>query len=139
MPVDQYFSETSFNGGHENTVLAVLDGKIDAGVTWASGVGDYNDGYTSGNLHEMVRKGELDMHDLVQLWQSPLIPNGPLVVSNKLAPEWQTKLADFFNTIAATDKDCFAAIENGDFSGYVPVTADFYKPIIDARKAAIGG
>jgi phosphonate transport system substrate-binding protein len=139
MPVDQYFSATSFNGGHENNVLAVLDKKIDAGVTWASGVGDFNDGYTSGNLNEMVKKGELDMHDLVQLWQSPLIPNGPLVVSNKLDPSWQKKLADFFVDLSKTDYKCFSAFENGDYKGYVPVTPEFYKPIIDARKATIGG
>jgi phosphonate transport system substrate-binding protein len=139
MPVDQYFSATSFNGGHENNVLAVLDKKIDAGVTWASGVGDFNDGYTSGNLHEMVQKGELDMHDLVQLWQSPLIPNGPLVVRTALGQEWATKLTDFFNDLVTSDPKCFASFESGDFKGYVPVKPDFYQPIIDARKASIGG
>jgi phosphonate transport system substrate-binding protein len=139
MPVDKFFSATSFNGGHENNVLAVLDKKIDAGVTWASGVGDYNDGYTSGNLHEMVTKGELDMHDLVQLWKSPLIPNGPLVVSNKLDSSWRKKLADFLVDLSKTDYKCFSAFENGDFKGYVAVTPEFYKPIIDARKATIGG
>ncbi len=139
MPVDQFFSATSFNGGHENNVLAVLDKKIDAGVTWASGVGDYNDGYTSGNVHDMVAKGELDMHDVVQLWQSPLIPNGPLVVSNALGADWTKKLTDFFLALPTKDKSCFEAVENGEFTGYVPVTPEFYQPIVDARKAAIGG
>lgn len=139
MPVDQFFSATSFNGGHENNVLAVLDKKVDAGVTWASGVGDYNDGYTSGNLHEMVQKGELDMHDLVQLWQSPLIPNGPLVYRSALGEEWGKKLTDFFNDLVTSDPKCFASVELGEFKGYSPVTPDFYQPIIDARKASIGG
>lgn len=139
MPIDQFYSGTSFNGGHENLVLAVLDKKVDTGVTWASGVGDFNDGYTSGNLHEMVTKGELDMHDLVQLWQSPLIPNGPLVYRTALGEEWGQKLTDFFTKLPTADKACFSAIESGDFNGYVPVKQDFYQAIIDARKAAIGG
>ena len=44
------FFETSFNGGHENNVLALLDGKVDVAVTWASGVGEFSEGYTSGNV-----------------------------------------------------------------------------------------
>ena len=28
----------------------------------------------------MVDKGILDMDDLVEVWKSPLIPNGPIVV-----------------------------------------------------------
>ena len=37
------------------------------------------------------------------------------------------------------DKQCFNAIEGGDFKGYVPVKQDFYNAIIDVRKNAIGG
>ncbi len=81
MDVKSYFASTGFGGGHEQLVLEVLKGKFDAGTTWASGVGDFNDGYSSGNLRKMVDKGVLKMDDLVELWQSPLIPNGPLVVA----------------------------------------------------------
>ncbi|HEY9011902.1 MAG TPA: phosphate/phosphite/phosphonate ABC transporter substrate-binding protein, partial [Devosia sp.] len=81
---DQFFSETSFNGGHENNVLALLDGKVDVAVTWASGVGEFSEGYTSGNIRTMVDKGMLDMEDVVQVWESPLIPNGPLVMRSDL-------------------------------------------------------
>ena len=79
-----YFAETGFGGGHENLVLEVLKGKFDAGTTFGSGVGDFKDGYTSGNLRKMVDKGILDMDDLVELWKSPLIPNGPIVVRTSL-------------------------------------------------------
>ena len=139
MPVDQYFSETSFNGGHENNVLAVLDGKIDVGVTWASGVGDFSEGYTSGNVRSMVDKGMLDMEDVVQIWQSPLIPNGPLVVRSGLPQDMKDKIKAFFTALPTEDYECFRSVENGDFTGYTPVDARFYKPIIDARKATIGG
>ena len=48
-------------------------------------------------------------------------------------------ITDFFNDMVTSDPKCFASVELGDFKGYVPVTPDFYQPIIDARKAAIGG
>ena len=75
-----YFASTGFGGGHEQLVLEVLKGTFDAGTTFGSGVGEFKDGYTSGNLRKMVEKGILKMDDLVELWKSPLIPNGPIVV-----------------------------------------------------------
>ena len=133
------FFETSFNGGHENNVLALLDGKVDVAVTWASGVGEFSEGYTSGNIRSMVDKGMLDMEDVVQVWQSPLIPNGPLVMRTDLPQEMKDKIVAFYTALPTEDYECFRSIENGDFSGYTPVNADFYKPVIDARKATIGG
>ena len=133
------FFETSFNGGHENNVLALLDGKVDVAVTWASGVGEFSEGYTSGNIRSMVDKGMLDMEDVVEVWQSPLIPNGPNVMRSGLSQDMKDKIVKFYTELPATDYECFRAVENGDFKGYAPVNADFYKPIIDARKASIGG
>ena len=83
-PVKEYFGETGFGGGHENLVLEVLKGTFDAGTTFGSGVGEFKDGYTSGNLAKMVEKGVLDMDDLVEMWKSPLIPNGPIVVRSSM-------------------------------------------------------
>ncbi|MDP1731967.1 MAG: phosphate/phosphite/phosphonate ABC transporter substrate-binding protein, partial [Devosia sp.] len=68
MPVNEFFGETGFGGGHENLILTVLDGQFDAGVTWGSGVGDFSEGYTSGNIRSMVDKGMLDMEDVVEVW-----------------------------------------------------------------------
>ncbi len=137
--IDDYFSETSFNGGHENLVLAVLDGKVDVGTTWGSGVGEWSEGYTSGNIRSMVDKGMLDMEDITEVWKSPLIPNGPLVMRTGLDADLKKKIIDFYTALPTADYDCFRSIENGDFSGYTPVDAEFYRTIIDARKAAIGG
>ncbi|WP_018237376.1 phosphonate ABC transporter substrate-binding protein [Ensifer sp. BR816] len=138
-PVKEYFGETGFGGGHENLVLEVLKGTFDAGTTFGSGVGEFKDGYTSGNLRKMVDKGILDMNDLVELWRSPLIPNGPIVVRTSLNDDMKAKFKQFMLDLPKTDAACFSAIQGGEFSGYTEVNADFYKPIIDARKATIGG
>ncbi|CAH2406134.1 phosphonate ABC transporter substrate-binding protein [Mesorhizobium ventifaucium] len=138
MDVKSYFASTGFGGGHEQLVLEVLKGTFDAGTTWASGVGDFNDGYSSGNLRKMVDKGVLKMDDLVELWQSPLIPNGPLVVRTSIDAGDKQKITDFLTKLPETDPACFSAIQGGDYKGYSPVTPEFYQPIIDARKAKIG-
>ncbi|RWN43338.1 MAG: phosphonate ABC transporter substrate-binding protein [Mesorhizobium sp.] len=138
MDVKSYFASTGFGGGHEQLVLEVLKGTFDAGTTWASGVGDFKDGYSSGNLRKMVDKGVLKMDDLVELWQSPLIPNGPLVIRTSLDADTKQKITDFLTKLPQTDPACFAAVQGGDFKSYSPVTPEFYQAIIDARKAKIG-
>jgi len=138
-PVKEFFAETGFGGGHENLVLEVVKGTFDAGTTWASGVGEFKDGYTSGNLRKMVDKGVLNMDDIVELWRSPLIPNGPIVVRSSMNQDMKAKFKDFMIKLPETDAACFSAIQGGDFKSYTEVNVDFYKPIIDARKATIGG
>ncbi|MFJ1312031.1 phosphonate ABC transporter substrate-binding protein [Agrobacterium sp. P15N1-A] len=138
-PVKEYFGSTGFGGGHENLVLEVVKGNFDAGTTWGSGVGEFKDGYSSGNLRKMVDKGVLNMDDLVELWKSPLIPNGPIVVRTSLNEDIKTKFKKFMMNLPTTDAACFSAIQGGNFKGFAEVNVDFYKPIIDARKATIGG
>ncbi|MBY5916176.1 phosphonate ABC transporter substrate-binding protein [Rhizobium leguminosarum] len=139
MPNDKFFASTQFNGGHENNLLAAYDGKVDIAVDDSSGIGDFKDGYTSGTFRKEVDKGAVDPNKLVEVWRSPLIPNGPLVVRNALGEEWQTKLAAFFTALPEKDHKCFAAVEGGDYKGYAPVKHDFYNAVVDVRKAAIGG
>lgn len=137
--VKEFVAETGFGGGHENLVLEVVKGTFDAGTTWGSGVGEFKDGYSSGNLRKMVDKGILNMDDLVELWKSPLIPNGPIVVRSSMSEDMKTKFKEFMVGLPKSDPACFSAIQGGDFTGYAEVDVDFYKPIIDARKATIGG
>jgi phosphonate transport system substrate-binding protein len=139
MPNDKFFASTQFNGGHENNLLAAYDGKVDVAVDDSSGLGDFKDGYTSGTFHKVVAKGSVDPNKLVEVWRSPLIPNGPLVVRNAIGQEWTKKITDFYLALPKSDTKCFNAIEGGDFTGYVPVNHDFYNAVVDVRKAAIGG
>ena len=138
-PVDQVVASTGFGGGHENLVLEVVKGTFDVGTTWGSGVGEFKDVYTSGNLRKMVDKGILNMDDLVEVWKSPLIPNGPVVVRTSMNEDMKTKFKEFMMGLPESDPACFSAIQGGDFKGFTEVNVDFYKPIIDARKATIGG
>ena len=138
-PVKEYFASTGFGGGHENLVLAVLDKKFDVGTTFGSGQGDWQQGYSSGNLHQMITKGLLDIDDIVEVWKSPLIPNGPLMVSNKLPSDIQKKVTAYFAELPKTDKGCFDSFTGGGYVDWSPVDQSFYQTIIDARKSVIGG
>ena len=138
-PVKEFFGETGFGGGHESLGREAMKGTFEAGTTLGSGVGEWKDGYTSGNLHKMVEKGILDMNELVELWKSPLIPNGPIVVRTSIDADMKAKFKQFMLDLPKKDAACFAAVMGGDFTSFTEVNVDFYKPIIDARKATIGG
>lgn len=137
--IEEFYGETGFGGGHENLVLGVLDGTWDVGTTFGSGQGEWSEGYTTGNLRIMVDKGLLDMDDLVEVWQSPIIPNGPLMVSNSLAPEVKQQITDMFMALPETDFDCFDAFTAGGYTKFVAADKAMYQTIIDARKSVIGG
>jgi len=138
-PIKEYFSETGFGGGHENLVLAVLDKKFDVGTTFGSGVGKWEEGYTGGALHQMVAKGNLDMDDIVQVWKSPLIPNGPTMVANKVGEPMKQKIEDFFLALPKKDLACFQGFTQGQNKEFIKVDSSFYQTIVDARKSIIGG
>jgi phosphonate transport system substrate-binding protein len=53
--------------------------------------------------------------------------------------DMKAKFKDFMVKLPETDHACFAAIQGGEFKSYTEVNVEFYKPIIDARKATIGG
>ena len=135
--LDSFFSETGFQGGHENGVLAMLNGDVDAAVTWVSGVGAWEEGYTSGNLRKMVDKGILNMDDIKQIWSSNLIPNGPIVVRKELPKEAKDTLLGMKQWILENDPECNENIANGIVRAWVPVDHSFYEVIVKARKAKI--
>ena len=137
--VKDYFASTGFGGGHEQLVLEVLKGTFDAGTTFGSGVGDFKDGYTSGNLRKMVDKGILKMDDLVELWKSPLIPNGPIVLRTSAVGRRQAE-GHRLSDQAAGDRRRPASRRSRAATSRAsrPVKPEFYQPIIDARKAKIG-
>ncbi|MFC2968588.1 phosphonate ABC transporter substrate-binding protein [Acidimangrovimonas pyrenivorans] len=134
MPMDKYFGSVKFTGGHEQTIVAVNNGDIDAGVTWADGQGAWEDGYNNGALRKAVDAGLIDMNDLVQIWKSKPIPEGPLVLSTKLPQDVKDKMIKLLVDMKDTDKDCLYNIAAGETAGFAPITKDYYDTIIELRK-----
>jgi phosphonate transport system substrate-binding protein len=136
-PLEEFFSSTEFQGGHENGVLAVLNGDIDAAVTWVSGVGEWDEGYSSGNLRKMVDKGILNMDDIRQIWSSELIPNGPIVLRKALPEEAKDTMLGMMQWMHENDAECAENVANGIVKAWVPVDHSFYETIVLARKAQL--
>jgi phosphonate transport system substrate-binding protein len=133
-PLDQYFSEVKFSGGHEQTIVGVANGDFVAGVSWADGLGNWEDGYNSGAFRKAADAGLVDMNDLVELWKSKLIPEGPMVVRAALPQDVKDKVIALTADLHETDKDCAYGVAAGEAKDFIPVTLDAYTGIIEARK-----
>ena len=133
-PLDQYFSEVRFSGGHEQSIVGVANGDFDAAVSWADGLGNWEDGYNSGAFRRASDAGLVDMNDLVQIWQSKLIPEGPMVLRNALPQDVQDKVVELTANLWETDPTCAYGVAAGDAKDFVPVTHAEYEGIIAARR-----
>ena len=129
-----YFASTNFAGGHEQGVVAVLNEQYDASVTWVSGVGDPNEGFSRGNLRSMVEKGMLDMSEMNIVWQSKLIPNGPRVIRSDLPQEVKDIVMGAMMRLQVEDPECYFNVRSGNALGNWPVDEAFYEGIIEKTR-----
>jgi len=130
-----YFSRTGFAGGHEQGVIAVLNKQYDACVTWTSGQGDIEQGFSRGALRGMVDRGMLKMSDVNIIWKSGKIPNGPWGLRSALPAGLRAAFTTFMLDLPKAHKDIYDQIEQGSGVGYVPATLDLYADIIRLREA----
>lgn len=136
--LDAYFGEVKMSGGHEQTIVGVANGDFAAGVSWADGLGNWEDGYNSGAFRKAADAGLVDMNDLVEIWKSKLIPEGPMVVRRALPQEVKDKVTLLTADLWETDKDCAYGVAAGDAKDFVPVTHDAFEGVIAARKLQEG-
>jgi phosphonate transport system substrate-binding protein len=130
----QYFSRTGFAGGHEQGVVAVLQRQYDGAVTWASGQGDVNQGYSRGNLRAMVDKGMLNMRDLRIIWTSAPIPNGPTAVRTDLPAAFKEDMKMLHLAMPKSHPQIYEQVERGGGMGYREATHDMFQMIVDLRR-----
>jgi phosphonate transport system substrate-binding protein len=139
MTPGEYFSDVVFTGGHEQTIVAVANGDVDAGVTWADGLGNWEDGYNSGALRKAVDSGLVDMNDLVQVWISKPIPEGPIVLRSTLPQDVKDAMIALTENLHATDAECAYGVAAGETAGFTPIGHEAYETIVAVRMAEIGG
>jgi phosphonate transport system substrate-binding protein len=135
MESGDYFGEVKFTGGHEQTIVAVANGDIDAGVSWADGLGAWEDGYNSGALRKAADAGLVDMNQMVEIWKSKPIPEGPVVLRRALPEDVKIKVTALWASLKSLDPDCAYGVLQGDALGFMPITHDAYLSIIEARKS----
>jgi len=133
------FSSVTFSGGHEQDILGVLNNQFDGAVTWTSLVGDHNSGYSAGAFGRLIRMDHPDLMKQIRIiWQSPLIPNGPVLVSNKLPADFKAKVVAAIKKLDKEDHACFVKAVGGEQHIGHATVAD-YQNIIDMKRDLMKG
>ncbi len=135
MTEGEYFSRIAFSGGHEQSIIAVVNGDFDAGVTWADGQGEWEDGYNSGALRRASDSGIVDMNDIVEIWKSTPIPEGPIVLRSALPDDVKAKVIEMMANLHDTDADCAYGVAAGETAGFTPIGHEEYETVIAIRRA----
>ena len=132
--LEDYFSEVKMSGGHEQTIVGVANGDFAAGVSWADGDGAWEDGFNAGAFRKAADAGLVDMNQIVEIWRSTMIPEGPMVLRAALPTDIKDRVTKLTADLAETDKDCFYGVSGGENLDFVDITHDYYLGIIEARK-----
>ncbi len=135
MEPGDYFGDVVFTGGHEQTIVAVANGDIDAGVTWADGLGEWSEGYNSGALRKASDAGLVDMNEMVEIWKSKPIPEGPIVLAKDLPERVKIDVTTLTASLPYMDPDCAYNFMAGEALGFQPIDHDAYTSIIEARRS----
>ncbi len=138
MKPGEYFSDVKLVGGHEQTIVAVYNGDVNAGVTWADGIGSWEEGYNSGALRKAVDAGLIDMNELVEIWRSKVIPECPIVLRKALPEKVKLKMVGLMASLESMDPECAYGVMAGEVKGMAPIDHSEYVSVIEARKAKIG-
>ena len=134
---DAFFGRVGFSGGHEQGVVAVLQGQYDAAATWSSLLGDKSEGYSRGNIRRMVDNGLLNMDDINIIWTSDLIPNGPTVLRKDLPEEARALVMELFLNMKDRQPECYNATIGGEGGGFVEIGHEFYATAVRLREDEI--
>ncbi len=129
-----HFGEVIFTGGHEQTIVAVQNGDIDAGVSWADGLGNWEDGYNSGAFRKAADAGLVDMTQLVEIWRSKVIPEGPIVLRKDLPADVKVKMVAMLASLPSLDAECAYGFMAGEIKAIAPISHADYEVIIEARR-----
>lgn len=129
--VDKFFGKHVYAGSHENAVLALAQGTVDAAANW------WNDDDDS-NLTRMLKKGMLKhadgtpmkYEDFRIVYKSELLPNSPFAYLASLPADLKSAIAKAFMESPTKATAAFHRLSDGKDREFVSVKHKDYEPTI---------
>ena len=125
---EEYFSSVAFSGGHEQSVIALLNGTFDVVAT-------HSTNETKGNIQRMEQKGMIPKGSTRIIWTSPIIPNSPTVMRTDLPEELKKLFTEALFAFPKEDPEAFNQLHSGQSAGYIPATHEDYLDVIAVTEA----
>jgi phosphonate transport system substrate-binding protein len=127
---DKHFGKVVFSGGHEQSIIGVLDKSYDGAVTWTDDVKKHS----RGGLHMMLERKVLKKEDIRIIWVSDLIPNPVIAIRSDLPRDMKADLKAMFLGLHKDDPKVFREVARGESQGYKEVQHSAYQIAVDLRK-----
>ncbi|MDQ0471210.1 phosphonate ABC transporter substrate-binding protein [Labrys wisconsinensis] len=133
--VDTFFGSNVYAGSHDNAVLALAQGTVDAAAN------SWNSEHDS-NLTRMLTKGILKnadgtpmkLEDFRIVFKSDLLPEGPFSVLSALPADLKKQITDAFLAMPKKDKAGFDKLSDGKDIEFVATKPADYEGIIGMVK-----
>lgn len=124
---EKYFSNVVYTGSHENAIIAVQQGTVDAAFNW------WNDENES-MLMRMERKNMAKYSDFRIIFKSDIIVNSPYAYLSTMPEELRAAIRDAFFNIEKKDPAAFQAVTDVQQQLWQPTTHKDYEVIVDLNK-----
>ena len=121
--VDSFFGKVVMTGSHENAVIALGNGTVDAAANWWNAEND-------SNLTRMASKGMAKAEDFRVLWKSPVLPGSPYAWIKSLPADAKDAIRKAFIEAPTKNKAAFDKLSDGKGRGNAPVTHQDYTQTI---------
>jgi phosphonate transport system substrate-binding protein len=124
-----FFSKTQFAGGHDQSIMAMLNGTVDASAAaWRSD--------KSNDCTEMSERGLTKNGACRFIWKSPRLPSSLWAAGAEVPEDLKTAFSDAMLNLKADAPKVWAEFVKGDeFGGYVKASQSDYEPIIKMIEA----
>jgi phosphonate transport system substrate-binding protein len=124
---EKFFGKVVNTGSHENAVIAVQQGTVDAAFNW------WNDEQES-NLRRMERKGMAKYDDFRIVFKSQMIVNSPMAMNADLPADLKKAIRDAVLNIATKDKAAFDRATDGKARPWAAVDNKAFDVMIELNK-----
>ena len=133
--VQQHFAKAQPTGSHENAVLALSQGTVDAAFNWWNSE-------TDSNLTRMLKKGMLKKadgspmtaDDFRIVWKSPLLAGSPFAFLNDMPADLKAAIQKAFIDAPVKAKAAFDRLSDGKDRGFHPVSHADYVEFVKLNK-----
>jgi len=121
---DKFFSKVVYSGTHENSVLALQQGTVEAAFNaW--------DNENSSTLMKMQTKGIAKYDDYRIIFKSAQIVNSPIAYLNSLPEDAKAAIRDAFLNAYTNDRAAFFKAYDGKYQSYEATSHDAYKGVVE--------
>ena len=124
--LEKYFSKVVYTGGHDQSALAVKEGRVDDAFV------------ATHRLDNVIDRGLATPEDYRVLWQSDIIPQDPMVYRGDLCEQIKAAIRDAFLTLNENPdaKPFFEGIKSTKFVPMKDSDYDIIRKLVAAEKAA---